>query len=193
MILLTFPHAAPSGQYDIGSTIIRPILERALTEEGLEFESLVGEIPREVIDLNRPNDTTFTKKFFELLPKANVHLDIHSFPFVEGETEHGYDLEEWGQSTVVMLAIPAVTEPQLLASMTEQFEEDSISNFTEAAGFENYLTNVASILFDTPSLLIEVNEEDDDAYSAVAAGIVEGLRSFLAVGPSMTASSETLP
>jgi hypothetical protein len=191
MILLTFPHAAPSGEYDIGSTIIRPILEKALTDEGLEFESLVAEIPREVIDLNRPNDTTFTKKFFELLPKANVHLDIHSFPLVQGETEHGYNLREWGDSTVVMFAIPAVTEPQLLASMTEQFEEDGISNFTEAAGFENYLTNVASILFDTPSLLIEVNEEDDDSYSAVAAAVVAGLRSFLSVEPSVPASFGT--
>ena len=55
----------------------------------------------------------------------------------------------------------------------------SIRTAEEQGGFENYISNMASVLFDVPSLLVEVNEGDSQNYPQVASALAVGILNHL--------------
>ena len=112
---------------------------------------------------------------------AQVHIDLHSYPSVEGpaKTSTGYDLEVWSQHKVVIFNTPEITNQGFLEAIESELEEMSIPTAEEQGGFENYMTNMASVLFDLPSLLVEVNEGESRDYDRVASALSVGILNYL--------------
>jgi len=181
MILITVPHAAAGEGQDAGAVRFLVELEAVLTDVGEEYIVIEGGSPRDILDLNRSTaaESSFASEFFDALKDASVHIDLHSYPEKDGLTQFGYDLNLWSQSQMVVFLIPEITDEELIKAILNQLEDSGISATVQAAGFENYLTNAASILFDTPSVLVEVNESDGRDYYEMAVGLVDGVVDFL--------------
>jgi hypothetical protein len=70
----------------------------------------------------------------------------------------------------------------------------SIRTAEEQGGFENYISNMASVLFDVPSLLVEVNEGDSRNYPQVASALAVGILNHLELlSEPLPLDGETLP
>jgi len=192
MILITVPHAAPGEGQDGGATRFVYLLEDALRQSGELVTVIEGSVPRRILDLNRVDaaKSDFMMEVFDALSEASVHIDLHSYPDISGETEFGYDLDAWRESTVVLFNIPEVTDETLLSAVVQAFEEGGVASTIQEAGFENFLTNAASVLFDVPSVLIEVNDAAGRDYPVVADVLVEALARFLA-GPETPDTVQT--
>jgi len=182
MILITVPHAAPGEGQDEGATRFVYLLEDSLRQAGEIVTVIEGDVPRDILDLNRTDaaKSDFVMEVFDAMMEASVHIDLHSFPDISGETEHGYDLDVWREGTVVLFNIPEVTDAGLLSAIVGAFEDDGVASMIQEAGFENYLTNAASTLFDAPSILVEVNDAAGRDYQMVVDALVEGIARFLA-------------
>jgi len=180
MILITVPHAGSDSGRDEGARIFINHLERSLEAANLEYETLLGITSREVIDLNRAEayGTEYYSNFISELPRTDVHIDLHSFFPSQETTEHGYSLSDWGAGDIVLFDIPNVTDQSLLERFVDVFTEREVSYLLQPALFENFLTNVASALFDTPSVLIEINEEAGRDFDSVADAVVEALAGY---------------
>ena len=105
--VITLPHGKPNegDGFDAGAIEFVTKLERVLRARVIEAEFLVGKANREFVDLNRTEaqNHEWFDSLRESLAKATVHIDIHSFPYMdetasseESETSTGYDLREWG-------------------------------------------------------------------------------------------------
>jgi hypothetical protein len=193
MILITVPHAAAGNGQDAGALRFLSELEAALTDVGEEYQIIEGDVSREILDLNRTDaaNSDFALDVYDALKQASVHIDLHSYPEVDETTEFGYDLGVWSQSNFVVFMIPEVTEEELVRVLLNKFEDSGISTTVQPAGFENYLTNAASVLFDVPSILVEVNEGDAQNYSEMAEALVDGVVDFL-VGPDTPDNAQSL-
>ena len=186
--LITVPHGAtPSGDgthnSDIGALKFLPYLEDALEELDIPFVSKVGKVNRDILDLNRlrAHSHPWVQETREELLKTEVHIDLHSYPYVEESvsTSTGYDLQVWSQHTVVVFNTPEITDQDFLEDIERELEEMSIRTAEEQGGFENYISNMASVLFDVPSLLVEVNEADGRSYPQVASALAVGILNHL--------------
>ena len=187
-LLITVPHgASPTGDgernSDIGALRFLPFLEEALEALDIQFTSLVGTVNRDILDLNRlrAHSHPWVQEAREEMLNASIHIDLHSFPYVEEptKTSTGYDLEVWSQHTVVLFNTPEITDQVFLEGIERELEEMSIPTAEEQGGFENYISNMASVLFDLPSLLIEINEGDSRDYESVASALAVGILNHL--------------
>jgi len=183
-VLITIPHgASPTGDgernSDIGALRFLPFLEEALEELNIHFTSLVGTTNRDILDLNRlrAHSHPWVQEVREEMLDASVHIDLHSFPYVEEPTKSstGYDIDVWSGHTVVLFNTPEITNQGFLETIERELEEMSIPTAEEQAGFENYISNMASILFDLPSLVVEINEGDSRDYGSVASALAVGI------------------
>lgn len=183
-VLITIPHgASPTGDgernSDIGALRFLPFLEEALEELDIHFNSLVGTTNRDILDLNRlrAHSHPWVQEVREEMLDASVHIDLHSFPYVEEPTKSstGYDIDVWSKHTVVLFNTPEITNQGFLETIERELEEMSIPTAEEQGGFENYISNMASILFDLPSLVVEINEGDSRDYGSVASALAVGI------------------
>jgi hypothetical protein len=183
-VLITIPHgASPTGDgernSDIGALRFLPFLEEALEELDIHFNSLVGTTNRDILDLNRlrAHSHPWVQEAREEMLDASVHIDLHSFPYVEEPTKSstGYDIDVWSKHTVVLFNTPEITNQGFLEAIERELEEMSIPTAEEQGGFENYISNMASILFDLPSLVVEINEGDSRDYGSVASALAVGI------------------
>ena len=183
-VLITIPHgASPTGDgernSDIGALRFLPFLEEALEELDIHFTSLVGTTNRDILDLNRlrAHSHPWVQEVREEMLDASVHIDLHSFPYVEEPTKSstGYDIDVWSKHTVVLFNTPEITNQGFLETIERELEEMSIPTAEEQGGFENYISNMASILFDLPSLVVEINEGDSRDYGSVASALAVGI------------------
>ena len=181
MLLVTVPHAKreESGSHDEGAIRMIPHLKRALDNEGVDYEMLVGDTYRSIVDLNRgeARSTKFAKEMRELLKKSRYHIDLHSFPEVsddasdqESITAMGDDLRNWSVSDVVLLTIPNITDPIFLEEMLIGLEEVTIVDDIQTDDY-NFITVFAQVAMDVPSILLELNEGSVQAYPAIAEAV----------------------
>ena len=181
MLLVTVPHAKreASGDHDEGAIRMIPHLKRALDNEGVDYEMLVGDTYRSIVDLNRgeARSTKFAKEMRELLKKSRYHIDLHSFPEVsddasdqESITAMGDDLRNWSVSDVVLLTIPNITDPIFLEEMLIGLEEVTIVDDIQTDDY-NFITVFAQVAMDVPSILLELNEGSVQAYPAIAEAV----------------------
>lgn len=182
MILITLPHgkANQSTHYDIGALEFLPYLERAMIDLDINYEVLVGDSHRELVDLNRKESygTEFYNEFCKLLEVSSIHLDLHSYPFVEEDAEEedaltsmGDDLRAWSVHTAVFLEVDNVTSKTVFQNLIieiEKFFDIGIFDTTVEGAF---LTTVASILFEVPSILMEVNDQSSEDYERLARSV----------------------
>jgi len=188
-VLITVPHGAtPSGDgthnSDTGALKMIAHLEEALEEVNVPFTTMVGKANRGIIDLNRlrAHSHAWVNEVRKKMLASDIHIDLHSYPLVNAptQTSTGYSLDEWGKYTVVIFNTPEVTDQELLEDIEGELESMSISTAEEQGGFENYLTNMANVLFDLPSILIEVNEAHAQSYRQVASALAVGILNHLA-------------
>lgn len=187
-VLITIPHGAtPSGDgthnSDSGALQLIPHLEEALEELDIPFTTMVGRVNRSIVDLNRlrAHSHAWVKEVRERMLESDVHICLHSYPLVQTptKTSTGYSLDEWGKYTVVIFNTPEVTDQDFLHDIEQELESLSIPTAEEQGGFENYISNMASVLFDLPSLLIEVNEARAQNYPQVASALGVGILNHL--------------
>ncbi len=187
-VLITLPHGgSPSGDgvrnSDIGALDFLPFFEEALEAVDIPFVSIVGNTNRDILDLNRLRAYAhpWMQKVRNEMLNADIHIDLHSYPSVDTPTmtSTGYDLEVWSQHTVVIFTHSEITDPDFLQDIEEELEEMSIRTAEEQGGFENYISNMASVLFDLPSLVIEINEADGRNYPQVASALAVGILNHL--------------
>lgn len=187
-VLITIPHGStPTGDgthnSDTGALDFLPTLEEALEELNIPFVSMVGTTNRDILDLNRLRAFShpWLQEARKEMLKAEVHIDLHSYPMITEPTRSstGYDLEVWGQHTVVLFNTPEITDQDFLQDIESELEEMGIRTLEEQGGFENYISNMASVLFDLPSLLIEVNEAGGRNYPQVASALAVGILNHL--------------
>ena len=187
-VVITVPHGeSPSGDgernSDVGALEFLPILEESLEELEIPFTTLVGTVNRDILDLNRLRAYShpWMQKTREALLDADVHICLHSYPPTEEpmRTSTGYDLLVWSEATVVIFNTPDITDQDLLAFVEEALEEMSIRTVEEQGGFENYISNMATVLMDVPSLLIEVNEGEAQNYRQAGSALAVGILNYL--------------
>lgn len=202
-VLITVPHGAtPSGDgthnSDVGALRMLPYLEEALEELDIPFVSRVGTVNRDILDLNRLRAYShpWVQETRKELLSAEVHIDLHSYPYIEDalKSSKGYDLRVWSQHTVVLFNTPEITDQEFLQDIEAELENMSIRTAEEQGGFENYISNMASVLFDVPSLLVEVNEGDSQNYPQVASALAVGILNHLErLSESLPLDDEPLP
>jgi len=179
MIVITLPHgkANQSTHYDVGALDFIQYLERAMTDMNINYEVLVGDSHRELVDLNRKNayGTEYYNELCGLLEKASFHLDLHSYPFVredapeeEALTSLGDDLRAWSVHTAVFLDVDNVTNPIILRDLTNKIEQRFDIGIFDVSIEGAYLSTVASVLFNLPSILMEVNDQSSEDYEELA-------------------------
>ena len=201
MILITLPHGKRNegDGYDAGAIEFLPVLEAALRARARDIEIVVGKSNREMVDLNRRAgaSTEFMNEVRSKLKDATLHIDIHSYPYRdEGTAEddslttHGHDLRNWGLNDVMLFQIPEVTDELLLDTIDTNLQANGIDVGVEIGSYDNYLTVVASVLFDTPSILIELNENSVQVYPVVAAQVAESLQEYEEGGTNSSEEAE---
>jgi hypothetical protein len=85
-IILTVPHATGENDkehtYDKIAKDVAVELDKKLKEKGIEVETIIGNIERTDIDLNRPEsrDTEFRNKISNAITEDAFLIDVHSFP-----------------------------------------------------------------------------------------------------------------
>lgn len=179
MILITVPHGKSnnSTNYDIGAIEFIPYLETALRNADINYEVLVGDSHRELVDLNRKDayGTEFYQDFCNLLDVATFHLDVHSYPFVEEDapeedalTSMGDDLRAWSVHSAVFLDIDSVTHPVVLRNLVEEVEKHLDIGIFDTSVEGAFITTTASVLFDVPSVLMEVNDQSSEDFEKLA-------------------------
>jgi len=179
MIVITVPHGKSneSTNYDVGAIEFLPYLESSLRGLNLNYEVLVGNSHRELVDLNRKQSygSEYYKEFCDLLEKATFHLDLHSYPFVPEDTSEddaitalGDDLRAWSVHTAVFLDVTSVTHPIMLNKITEKIEQRFDIGIFDISPEGAYLCTVASVLFNLPSILMEVNDQSSGDYEELA-------------------------
>jgi hypothetical protein len=187
-VLITVPHGAtPNGDgehnSDVGALKFLSFLEEALEAMSIPYTTMVGEVNRDILDLNRlrAHSHPWVVEVRKAMLEAEIHIDLHSYPKVSEpqQTSTNYDLLLWSQHTVVLFNTPDITDQGLLRSIESELEEVSIPTAEEQGGFENYLSNLASVLMDLPSVLIEVNEGETQDYPLVASGVAVGILNHL--------------
>lgn len=189
MIVITVPHgkANQNTAYDVGALAFLPYLESALIKRNIHFSSHVGDSHRELVDLNRKEayGTEYYRELCILLKRATFHLDLHSFPFVAEDasdddaiTGLGDDLRAWSAHSVVLLDCDGVTHPVILNNLTELLEKRFDIGIFDIAGEGAYLMTVASVLFDLPSILMEVNDRSSEEFEALADSLAAFLVDF---------------
>ena len=187
-VLITVPHGqSPSGDgernSDIGALKMLPILEEALEELNIPYVTRVGTTNRDILDLNRlrAHSHPYVQDVREEMLKAKIHIDLHSYPSVDvpTKTSTGYQLEVWSEYSVVLFNTPEITDQNLLEDIENELEAMSINTAEEQGGFENYLSNMSTVLLDTPSLVIEVNEAAGRDYPQVASALAVGILNHL--------------
>ena len=190
-LLVTLPHGAtPTGDgehnSDTGALELLPFLEEALTAMEIEYKVMVGDVNRGILDLNRlrSHSHPWHKELREALLEAKLHIDLHSFPSRDSEdsdylTSNGYDLRVWSQGEVVFFNTTEITPIHLLSTLEDSFQELSLQVIEEQAGYENYISAVANILMDVPSVVVEVNEAETQSYRQVGSALASGVLDFL--------------
>tara|TARA_B100001113_G_scaffold326202_1_gene298972 strand:- start:676 stop:1302 length:627 start_codon:yes stop_codon:yes gene_type:complete len=187
-VLITIPHGAtPTGDgthnSDSGALEFISNLEAALEELDVPFVVMVGKANRDIIDLNRlrAHSHPWVKEVREEMLEADLHIDLHSFPPVDvpTKTSTGYSLDVWSRFDVVLFNTPEITEQDFLRSLENELEQMSIGTAEEQGGFENYLSNMANVLFDLPSVLLEINEGRSQNYPQVASALAVGILNHL--------------
>lgn len=207
-VLITIPHGAPDEEdgthpADTGALDFVGFLEDALEGVNLKPVTHIGTISRDVLDLNRlrAHSHRWHGEFRQMLKTADLHIDLHSFPEVEDyendpskyQTSTGYDLRVWSTGHLVVFFTPEITDPELVKSIEESVVEAGMEVTDQEGGFENYVSNVANVLMDTPSVLLEINEGENQDYQALAMAVALGIRDYLdSFGPSLQ-SDEPLP
>jgi hypothetical protein len=202
-VLITLPHGAtPTGDgehnSDIGALKFLPFLEDALEAMDIPYTSIVGDVNRDILDLNRlrAHSHPWVIEVRKAMLEAEIHIDLHSYPKVSEpqKTSTNYDLLVWSQHTVVLFNTPEITDQALLRSIESGLEEVAIPTAEEQGGFENYLSNLASVLMDLPSVLIEVNEGESQNYPLIASGVAVGILNHLDfLGAPLPLDDEPLP
>lgn len=184
MLLITVPHARreASLSHDEGAIRMVPILKAALDTAGVDYEFLIGDNTfRGIIDLNRgeARNTPFAKEMAKLLKDAVMHIDLHSFPYVDAEasedeaiTAMGDDLRDWSLSDVVLLTVPGITDEDFVEDMMTGIEEVVAVDDIQTDDY-NFITVFAQVAMDVPSILLELNEDSVPSYPAVAAAVAE--------------------
>ena len=187
-VLITVPHGGtPNGDgehnSDVGALKFLSFLEEALDAMSIPYTIMVGEVNRDILDLNRlrAHSHPWVVEVRKAMLEAEIHIDLHSYPKVSEpqQTSNNYDLLLWSQHTVVLFNTPDITDQGLLRAIESALEEVSIPTAEEQGGFENYLSNLASVLMDLPSVLIEVNEGETQDYPLVASGVAVGILNHL--------------
>jgi len=187
-VLITIPHGStPNGDgehnSDIGALEFLSYLEEALNDIDIPFTTLIGKTNRGILDLNRlrAHSHPWVKEVRKEMLKAEIHIDLHSFPFYEEptKTSTGYSLDVWGRFDVVLFNTPEITDQVFLKTIEAELEEMSIRTGEEQGGFENYISNMATVLFDLPSLVIEINEAAGQNYPQVASSLAVGILNHL--------------
>lgn len=189
-VLITIPHGAtPSGDgnhnSDVGATKFLSFLEEALEAMSIPYTSMVGTVNRDILDLNRlrAHSHPWIIDVRSQLLEHELHIDLHSYPKELGEvrTSTGYDLQVWGQHTIVLFNTPEITDQDFLQAIEVELEEVAIPTAEEQGGFENYVSNLATVLMDVPSLVIEVNEGESQNYPLAASALAVGILNHLEV------------
>jgi len=205
-LLVTVPHGAtPTGDgehnSDNGALGLLPFLEEALTSMEIDYKVMVGDVNRAIMDLNRlrSHSHPWQIEFRKALLDAKVHIDLHSFPSRDQEdsdylTSTGYDLRIWSKGEVVFFNTPEITPMELLSTLEETFEEHALQVIEEQAGFENYISAVANVLMDVPSVVIEVNEAETQSRRQIGSALAAGVLEFLDLyGERSPQDDELLP
>lgn len=198
-VLITVPHGGSQGDgphpTDVGALEFVGYLEEALEGFNLKVVTHIGTISRDVLDLNRlrAHSHKWHEQYRKMVKRADVHIDLHSFPEVPDyendpekyQTSTGYDLRVWSTGHAVIFYTPEITPPDLVGAIEQGIVDSGMEVIDQEGGFENYITNVANVLLDTPSLLLEVNEGESQDYQVLATAVALGIREYLdSFGPS---------
>lgn len=103
-VIITVPHAICRDQNDIirhkcdvvAERVARGLFDR-LTDRGHRVLLRIADIPREKVDLNRPEGryTSYRKDLARDFPRADFLIDVHSFPLRRGFWREDIILLKW--------------------------------------------------------------------------------------------------
>ena len=97
---------------------------------------MVGTTNRDILDLNRLRAFShpWVQEARKEMLKAEVHICLHSYPMFTEPTRSstGYDLEVWGQHTVVLFNTPEITDQDFFTRYRKRVRRNEDKNSRRA-------------------------------------------------------------
>ena len=173
MVVFTIPNNKPPND-EVGAVEFCKILQDSLfselspSEQERGFRFLWNDNHSEIIDVETfaGRNTHYAKEFYQKLKKHELHIDLRSYD-VEDDLLKQYD--------VVVSYLENLTDINTIDSLVNVFSNVCVVDKIAAEYSTHRLSLVAETLFDTPSIIIYLNEGAIDLYSAVAEELVKFL------------------
>jgi hypothetical protein len=173
MVVITIPNNKPPND-EVGAVEFCKILQESLfselTPSGQErgFRFLWNDNHTEIVNVETAEgrNTEYVRNFLKQFKEHKLHLDIRSYD-VEDDLLKPYD--------AVISYFEGLSNTSLIDSLVNVLSEVCVVDKIEAEYSTHRLSLVSETLFDTPSIIIYLNEGAIDLYSAIAEELVKFL------------------
>jgi len=165
MVVITIPNSKPPNE-EIGAVeftkTLSDTLFSELTVSGEEkgFSFLYGQDHKEIVNVEtvQGKNTEYVRNFYQQLKSHAIHVDLRSYD-AEDEVLKQFD--------VAVAYLSGLTDMKMVEALVNMFSETCEAEMVEAEYSTHRLSLVSEALFDTPSIILYVNEGAVDLYSAV--------------------------
>jgi len=161
MVVFTIPHAKPPNE-EIGAIELGQMIKDAV---GDNHVFLHGEDHKEIVNVETVmgKDTEYVHDFYMALKQHPIHVDLRSYD-AEDEVLSALD--------VALAYLPGLTNMGMVDALFNSLNDICEVEKIEAEYSTHRLSVASEALFDTPSIIIYVNEGAVDLYSAVSEAVV---------------------
>lgn len=165
MVVVTVPFAKPPNG-ELGAVEFSKILENLLMNDEPMTEIIYGDHHKEILNIETAqgrNDPQ-VRSFYTKLKKHSLHLDIRSFEA---------DDESLKDSDLVIGHLLYSSDTDMLQALQNLLDDYGVVSIVEVDYSTHRLSLVSLELFDTPSLIVYVNEGSLGLFERFAEDLAE--------------------
>ena len=162
MVVITVPFAKPPNE-EMGAVTFANLLGDALLAQpdDMLMRILWGEDHADIINVEtaQGRDTPYAREYYQELKEHNFHINIRSFEA---------DNELYKDNDIMLGYLPYTHDQSLYESIENVLDEYGVISVVELDDATHRLSLVSEVLFDTPSVILYLNEGAVDLFESVA-------------------------
>ena len=168
MVVFTIPNSKPPNE-EVGAIEMANLLSDMMDDDNV---FMWGEDHKEIVNVETSagKNTDYVRRFNQVLKSQPIHVDLRSYD-AEDEVLKQFD--------VAVAYLDGLTSMDMVDALVNSLSSVCEVEAVEAEYSTHRLSLVAESLFDTPSIILYLNEGAVDLYSAVSEVVV----SYLAERP----------
>ena len=172
VVTITVPYAKGPGE-DIGAIRFLESLEASFSLMDIPHYTIKGTSPRTMLDLSTSaaRSTQYTIELSSSLVVSSIHIDIQSY---SNDSKRFIDKESIN-SDIVFGILPTFTDIDFMERIAKLTEAFAYPQVREVDMEMNYASGLSEFIFDTPSIVIKVNEGSVDLFPALAEVVAEAV------------------